>query len=457
MSFPRFAFAAALVAGLAGSSSVHAYYGRNSIEAWLTFEAQADVALTGNPTAASLNRGGRANRQAVELIDTQVMHLMGSFQAVSFREGFGYPGVLGESHEIEFTDVAPGLGRGRKLLTYRFKGKVVFHKDAFRGRAERTVPIKLPLQSDRIYAHGIVDGVNRCTDEHYDSEGDFWYFWDPEMEECPLKGGSEHVFLTQGRLEKLPNTQTTYPEYDLLYGDNGNADTLDVAVLIGYIDDLDDLRYPNRRDDGFRALRFVEQDLRGRDFERTESRDAFREYANGREVPGINFYRVFEKRVRRGGREQLIRVRVLLADTAVGSRDLTFHRYLVPALEESDVVIYDGHSGLGGNLDLGSIPTVRFDPAKYQIFFFNGCSSYPYFNGTFLEAKGGSRMLDVVTSGLPTFTHTAGPNMVAFLDNFIDGETKSYQRILSELERSNGEEESYLTGVNGDEDNRWTP
>jgi hypothetical protein len=136
---------------------------------------------------------------------------------------------------------------------------------------------------------------------------------------------------------------------------------------------------------------------------------------------------------------------------------VTFHRYLVPALEEADVLVYDGHSGLGGNLDLATLPTIRFNPDKYQIFFFNGCSSYPYFNGNFIEAKGGTEMLDVITSGLPTFTHTAGPNMVAFLDNFLEGKTQSYQTILSELERSNGDEESYLTGVNGDEDNDWRP
>jgi hypothetical protein len=298
-----------MVAVLAVSLSAEAYYGRNSTEAMLTFEAKADVALAGNPTAGSLNRAGRARSRALEQVDFQVMHLMGTFQSESFREGFGYPGVLGESHKIEFLDVEAGRGRGRKLLTYRFSGKVVFHKSAFRNEETRYVPIKLPLQTDRIYARGLADGTNACTDEHYNSEGDFWYFWDPDMEGCPLRGDTENVVRVRGRLDRLDNTRLTYPEYHRLYGDNGNGDALEVAVFIGYIDDIEDLRYPNRRDDGARALRFVERDLRDRGFEVAERRDAFREYANGREVTGINYYRLYKKTVTRGGREQEIRVR----------------------------------------------------------------------------------------------------------------------------------------------------
>lgn len=444
-------------AGFGSVPAAQAYYGRNSAEACLTFETQADVLIPGNPTAVSLNRQGLARTRALRQVDFQVRHLMGSFQSVSFTEEFGYPGVLGESYDITFLKVAPGSEPGRTLLTYQFKGKVVFHKGAFRNRSERRVPIQLPLSPDLIYGHGVVGGLNRCTDEHYNSEGDFWYFWDPELEGCPLRGGSDHLVVVEGRLEAIPNTRLTYPEYDLLYGDNGNGDTLEIAVLIGYIGYVGDLRYPNRHDDGAIGFRFVERKLREKGFEVTERRDAFRESANGRNVAGINFYRVLEKRVRRGGRDQLIRVRVLLADTAVNARDLTFHRYLIPAFAEADVLVYDGHSGLGSVLDLGSIPGLEFDPAKYQVFFVNGCSTYPYFNGRFVEAKGGSRMLDVVTAGLPTFAYTTGPNVVAFLDSFLDGKTKSYQRILQELERSNGDADTYLTGVSGDEDNRWRP
>lgn len=435
----------------------HAYYGRNATEALLSFRAAVDVPFSPRATLADLNREGRLRQEALSRLDTQIQHLMGTFQSVSFQQTFGYPGVLGEAYNVRFLSITSGSLAGRRVLHYDFKGRVVFHKGAFRSGAERRVPVRLPLSPDLIYDMGIVRGANRCTDPHYSGEEDFWYFWDPELRGCPLAGGSPAILTTVGALQPIPNTQLSYPEYDQLFGPNGNGDLVDAWVFIGYINDIDNYRRVNRRDDAVRALKFVDQDLRGRGFVLTEHRDAFREYADGRRVQGINYFKVYERRVRTLGRDVVMRVNVLLADTDVGSRDRTFHRYLVPAMERGDIIIYDGHSGLGANVDLATLPNIRFNPRKYQIMFFNGCSSYPYFNGAFFRAKGGTQHLDIVTSGLPTFSDSAGPNIVTFLDRFIDGEPRSWQKILSELEVSNGQNGTYLTGVNGDHDNRWRP
>lgn len=442
-----------------GASETHAYYGRHSAEAVLTYAAEVDVPLAGRaPVLAELNREGRRRAEALAGVDFQIQHLMGTFQSESFRKDFGWPGVLGESYRVRFKKVAPGSASGRVRLGYEFKGTVVFQKEAFNGHPTRLLPVKLPLAPDRIYALSLVRGTSACTDRHYDSEDDFWYFWDPDQRGCPLAGNDVDVMRLTGKLERLPNTRVAYPEYDRLYGDNGNGEALEVAVFFGYIDDLADLRNPRRRDDGARAMREVERELRARGFRLTGKADAFREYADGRRVAGINFLREYETRVvNELGLEMPVRVQVLLADTAAASRDATFHRFLVPALERADIVAYDGHSGLGGNLDLRTLRGLRLDPRKYQIFYFNGCSSYPYFNEKYFEAKGGSRNLEIVLSGLPTFTATAGPNVVAFLDQFLGGRTLSYQRILSSVEESNAEYGTYLTGVTGEQDNRWRP
>jgi hypothetical protein len=208
-------------------------------------------------------------------------------------------------------------------------------------------------------------------------------------------------------------------------------------------------------------MRYLESDLKARGFVLTKKKNAFRIYQDGREFPGVNFIRLYEKEVRTIGPAptQVMKVRVLamLADTDITSRDGTFHRYFVSAMKNADVVLYDGHSGLGGNLDLTQLPRFRFNPHKYQVFFFNGCSSYPYFNGSFFRRKGGSRNLEVITSGLPTFSSTSGPNTVAFLSRFLDGKPRSYQTILSEIEASNGDWGHFLIGVSGDQDNRWRP
>ncbi|MBI3558663.1 MAG: hypothetical protein HY074_20540 [Deltaproteobacteria bacterium] len=434
-----------------------AYYGRHSTEAQLLFEATADVVLAGSPTVAMLNGQGGAHDAALARVDEQIQHLMGTFQSESFKSKFPFPGVLGEYHQIRFMKIEDGSAEGRKLLTYRYSGKVVFKKEAFRANDVRMVPINLPLAPDLIYALGVKGDKNLCTDEHYNSEGDFWYFWDPDMDGCPLSGDTRNIVRITGKLTRLENTKLTYPDYEKLYGNNGNGANFDIAVFFGYIDEVENLRMHNRRDDGAKAMRFLEAELKNQGFELVEKKNAFREYRNGRVVEGINYLRRYQRHVSKFGHDVTVRVQILLGDTMIGSKDETFHRYLMPAFRDADVVVYDGHSGLGGNLDLGSLPDIEFRADKYQLFFFNGCSSYPYFNGSFFKAKGGSENLQIVTSGLPTITDSAGPNAVTFIQGFLDGKTLSFQTMLSRLEVSNGDNGTYLTGVNGDESSSWHP
>lgn len=85
-------------------------------------------------------------------------------------------------------------------------------------------------------------------------------------------------------------------------------------------------------------------------------------------------------------------------------------------------------------------------------------SSYPYYNGQYFDAKkGGSKNLEIITSGLSTYTTTALGNMLAFLDPFLKGRVISYQTLLRNIEKSNEDVGTYLTGVNGDEDNKFLP
>lgn len=450
--------------------SARAYYGRNSTEAKLEYRGYVDWVSPFQTIRQEQLQNERSPvyRAAKAHVEAQYQHLMGSFQSASFLEEFPFQGVLGESASLRFlrtellldSEMAIRDGRTWRLY-YSYQAKVVFDKRAFRTQSSRSLPIVLPRDPEAIYALGVRGGINRCTDSHYNSESDFWYFWDPRMPGCPLAQSSEEVLTFSGSLRELPNTKRTYPEYDRLYGDNKNGSTLRAAVFLGYIDDLPNLRTPRRRDNGYAALRQVESELKNLGFELAERQDAFRIRSNGTQMAGINFRRVYTKEVESQGeyREgaQKVEVELLLADTSISSRDATFHHYLVPALKQADILVYDGHSGLGGNLDLDQIRGERLDPAKYQIFYFNGCSSYPYFKQMFIDAKGGTQSLDVVTSGLPTLTDTAGPNVIAFLRPLLEGRTWSYQRLLGALETSNGENGTYLTGVSGDEDNQYEP
>ncbi len=439
-----------------------AYYGRHSTEALLTFQGVADVQWAGPASVALLNSRAPERGKALQRIHHQIEHLMGTFQSESFRRETVAAGALGETYQIRFTSVARGSAPGRISLSYDFRGVVVFQKEIFSGHETKLIPIRLPLAPDLIYSLGLVrshgQDRNRCTDSEYNGEEDFWYYWDSEMPSCPLAGNEHDVLHLTGKLERLPNTRVSYPEYDRLYGDNGNGDALNIAVFIGYIRDQDvDGAKPSRRDEALKALRYIDHDLAQREFELVEKKNLFRVDAEGTVSEGINFLRHYRKAVTVGSHTLDVRVEVLLADTDIESTDETFRHYLVPALSNADIFVYDGHSNLGANFDLNKLPPVAFNPEKYQIFFFNGCSTYPYVNGMYFRAKGGTRNTEIITAGLPTLTDSSGPNAMAFMDQFLEGKTLSYQKILTELEDSNGNNGTYLMGVKGDEDNVWMP
>ncbi len=399
------------------------YYGAKSTEALLSFEGQ--ILLHQSLSAAKKK----------EAIQEQVNFLIGHFQAPTHLSSFRYPGVLGEKNRIvlkEEYSISNGL-----VVNYQFVGKVNFYRNVFGRNGKAMIPLNLPLDPKRIYHLGMVNGKNKCTDPTYDSEGDLFYFWDPDKDGCPLKGNKTDVLRLKGQLQELPNTTATYPEYDQLYKKQNRK----MSVFFGYID--------NQSNRDFSAYAFREQVQILKDMGLVFA---------GEERAGINWRANFVGEIKTQlGNSVKLDLTIWLTDTDLGASDKIFHREIVKAFREDDIIAYDGHSGLGGNLDLDLLPRFQFN-SNYQIFFFNGCSSYPYFNAKYFAAKpGGKANLDIITSGLPTLTSTSVTNMTAFLTPFVKGHLPSWQTIMNRIEASNGEEETYLMGVNGDEGNRFRP
>jgi hypothetical protein len=110
--------------------------------------------------------------------------------------------------------------------------------------------------------------------------------------------------------------------------------------------------------------------------------------------------------------------------------DETPHRR---ALGTSDVVVYNGHSYIGS----GPLDPVRYDstdfPKSYQLFFFNSCVSYNYYEKDFFKMKdGGEANLDMVTNGLESWLSGSGAAMGRFVGSLINGKQLSYKDILNE-------------------------
>lgn len=438
-----------------------AYYGLKSQEATLEFVGEADIPLEGEVSLAQINDSGNVQKAlALKQIHLQIRHLMGSLQSKYFTRKFPYRGLLGENYEIRFLSLAKGSGNGRYRVSYEFSGKVIFEKELFTAGAAgllRSVPIVMPLQADKIFklSQG-KQSRNRCMPLRIVDEDEFWYYWDPSLPGCPLleKGKpTADLFVGEGRLTPIPNTRYTCPQYQKLYTDK----PLKIAIFYGYLSELKKHKRTNYNDLNYQSMTAFEDVLENK-WGFTKDRTRWRSGFSATGKKGVAHLHTWLGEVQATDRSLAdkvkVEIQILLSDTDLDAGDPTFHAYIKPALQEYNIIVYDGHAGDERNLNLNS-PALGFSVLPkdlYQIFFFNGCYTYPYFNGMYFKAKGGNANMEIVTSGQETDSRMGVKNMVDFLEPFVFAKSYTYQTILQRLERRIPK--SYgvaLYGVNGDE------
>lgn len=420
------------------SSQAFAFSSKTATEATLRFEHFVE-------TKSNPNR-----REAIELVNRQVLHLFGSM------ERSDPAGVPKEDHRIEILRTE-NLESKTYRVHYSYEGTIL----AERG-PRKYFPLTLPRNPDLVFSQSMVGRKNLCTDPHYQEEGDFWYFWStaPTYPRCPLVEGV-HVDTFNASIERLRNERTTYPEYDRLTDSEGN---IDVHVFFG-MDDTSKGKDPARSADinafSYRNLKSALEE-RGFTFEKWNSTNPV--------VPANYWFDVTVEEASLKIRSRTIRVRLFFGPSGIDQESAAFHYLFRDSLKNASLMIYDGHSGLGGHLDLKEIARLRGfrlspNPNKYQIYFFNSCTSYTYYNTLYLQRKraGGSSLLeykgtknlDILANGLSTYFNNEQHQNIRLMDAILlfskSSQKTSYQRLAQRMEFDN------LFVVIGDEDNPRTP
>ncbi|MDO9182219.1 MAG: hypothetical protein Q7U04_07410, partial [Bacteriovorax sp.] len=314
-------------------------------------------------------------------------------------------------------------------------------------------PIYLPIDPSTIYSKAMVEDRNPCTDDHYQTIGDFWYFWSPEREGCQLKEGQDYIVINAS-IKRLPNTKLSYPEYQNLTDEKGN---ITIHVLFGMDDPTLDRNPLTSSDINANNYRIFRNYLLKNSYVPTtwteQQVQSIAKTLNG-QVP-------FVETLQKG---KLI-YRFFYGPTGINEESLGFHWFYKDALEKASIMMYEGHSGLGGHLDLDSIEQnlgekIKFSK-RYQIYFFDSCTSYRYYNNAYFERKRtssdptGSKKLDIFTNGLATAfaaMPVASQSIAVALEKALnyakDGNGfVSYQTLTKQIDSQN------LFGINGDEDN----
>lgn len=428
---------------------------KDATEAIMTFNGRVEMRSSRKPS----------NEQALKQIEEQLWHLFGPMGEGEF------PGVPRSNHTIPKPKITKsGEKEGTYLIEYHYRGTVLI------TRGPRNIyDIYLPANPDEIYKASLVTESgkkkNVCTDEKYNGEEDFGYFWAPwKTDECNkiLKEG-KHYYKIAADIKRIRNTDRTYPEYNrMVHPDpKDGVPTIHVSVLVG-MDNPANGKDPWRSSDlnakSYKTIVTTLRDKMGYE-EVGFPADYKRSILGGRRLRG-HFERWVKEKTKRGVR---IVTDFFFGPSGIDQASGAFHYFLRVALFKIPLTIYDGHSGLGGHLDLEWIERIRkqadpgfqfeFDPSLYQVYFFNSCSSYTWYNTIFFHRKSksgedhDSSNLEVLNNGLPSAfeSETGLPNtnleLIRAVDAWAEMErTYTYQELADKIDRHN------LFGVNGDED-----
>jgi hypothetical protein len=229
------------------------------------------------------------------------------------------------------------------------------------------------------------------------------------------------------------NTFTKFPEYQRVWED----DALDVVAVFGKYakgDTTDD----DAGIAGFHAFVSAVHDELGVDATTTSESDVT--FVSTRDDGGV------------------VTVTAILVDEVQSAPPSFVARYS-QLVTGADLVLYNGHAGLGANVRALSAMG-HFFPAKYQIFYMDGCDTFAYVDDALPQARAslnpddpsGTKYMDTVTNAMPAyFVNMPGASM-ALIDALVHREApKSWNTIFKAIDPSQ------IAVVNGEEDNVFTP
>ena len=389
-------------------------------------------------------------KQINEKIESQLNHMFGPLAEYSATKA-----VPKGEHKVSNVHVTL-LAHGTYQVTYSYEGTLLVKQNRTHQPTGEKLEILLPLNPDTMFKAGIVGRANPCTDSTHTDEGDFWYFWSPSRPGCKLVE-NVHYIKVQGSLVRHPNVEQSFPEYERLVDSSGN---ITVSILMGLDNpDSNSMNPNNSRDINAPNFRAIKQGLLQAQYQAREwSKEEINHIAPGVRGKELPYVEEFTKKLAKAN----IVVRMFFGPTGIDEKSKAFHYFFKDAIENASIMIYGGHSGLGGHLDLPSIEetqnfTMQPNQSRYQIYFFNSCSSYTYYNSMFFGRKQtsvdprGTKNLDIMTNGLATYFHVIGPTNLAVVqavELWAAGTARaSYQTIAKKIDSNN------LFGINGDEDN----
>jgi hypothetical protein len=319
------------------------------------------------------------------------------------------------------------LGSGLYRVTYHAKLPVAWGSKVDLPTA---YPLVLPRRVD---ANGLATFLSRYGKTCNDGEADavdavnVWYHYRPNAVGCSLADAD--VVRANAKVSvSAQNTVAKYPEYQKVWEDGA----LNVVAVFGKYED-------------------------GATTDADAGIDAFHSFVKAAKAEwpsalvvdqGNDFTLEFSAD---GRRVQIVALLVDRVTTAPASFDARYAE-LTPG---ADVIVYNGHAGLGANVrSLAS--KGRYFPGKYQIVFMDGCDTFAYQDDALVSVRAavnpddpsGSKYMDRVANAMPAYFASMSGDTMALVRALAHPEApKSYGTIFKEVDPAQ------VVVVTGEEDN----
>ncbi len=364
-------------------------------------------------------------------------HLFGLFHTPALVSQMGLPegagGIGAPRSQMKIKILSSVVVGGIVKVKYFNSGKMLLHKTAAKKLlADGIFEVPMPTNPYLIYDQ-------KCTDEHYDSFGDYWYFYDIFKDGCQYLSKAPYaqnvkISIKSSEYSKMQQTA----QLPQLRGNNGNGDLFSVYVIHGFESDPKD-----KEDSGRINYEEFNEYLRQNNF----AEDRVKSNRNSKLL-------VYTKDINLdNGKTIKVEIKHLLVATEIDSRSKVFAKFFKEAVETADVIIYGGHSGLGGNLDIPLLQEkagqFQFNAKKKQIFFFDSCSSYSYYLEHFAVEKTKAK-IDIVSYGLSSYFYTSNNVLSRFMDQLLSEKSTDvlWSDVLSTMENEL-QGDTYLLSVGG--------
>ncbi|MEZ4255256.1 MAG: PPC domain-containing protein [Polyangiales bacterium] len=350
---------------------------------------------------------------------------------------------VGRLDTVKISDVRTSVESGHTVVRYHAILPVAWGK---KNSIPGTYTLRLPRDVS-------FNGIETFTEKYMEScvdygahdvdSGSIWYYYRPNRAGCTIAASD---LTTSVACVSVSTTNTTgkYPEYHKVWED----DVLRVVAVFGKNEDGETAN----TDPGIAAFNsFV-----GAVKTRLEADGVRTTPVNVSSTPGVGNPDIVLEADLGDGRS--VSIVALLVDN-VREAGPTFDARYRTLSSDADLIIYNGHAGLGSNVRaLASKGT--WVEGQYVVVMMNGCDTHAYVDGALAQAhqavnpddESGYRYLDMVTNAMPAFFTSLRRDSMAMVNGLLAYDSpKTYEQIFLDFDPNQ------VVLVSGEEDNVYVP